>query len=190
MINTNINFGGFYYSLHDSLIDNMINSYFDYNDELIDSLEIDYKTIQNEYIKEYLFVLDEFIRDEFLEPGYKKILFHDVKLISPTFYNYTTDTINVNISNYNAKVITNLFIDDEDFYSYLKEKIKSFDGYISFYTFDEVIANKDDMLISYVFDYITSELLDDETFLNYYDLNNVYELLYNINDFYKEEIAS
>lgn len=175
MKNCNVPFGGFYNSLHSSLIDSMLDNFYsdeDGNALCYDDLNINYDEIHAQYIKAYINNLNEFLRDDFEID----VTFHNLRLDSPREYNFTTDKINCNISDLNCKKLINLFKKDNYFLSALRDYTKSYDGYISFYNYDEALNNKDDILIEYVMQYIC-KLLDNDTYLTYYDMNNVYELL-------------
>ncbi len=134
MINTNIRFNGFYNSLHSDLIDDAIESYyrddngvFNY-DSIVDN--IDYKTIHKDYIEVFT---DEF--KSWIQDNYNlDIDFKDLKLISPQYYNYSTDVINCNISDRDNSLLMTTFKRDKDFISYLEDRTTSRSGFISHYT--------------------------------------------------------
>ena len=97
MINTNIEFGGFYESIHSNNIDYMIDNYYlDDDGNPLDyyELNIPYATIHNAYIKSWVFGFSEFIKND-----YNIIIdFNELELISPKYYNYSTDTIDCKIT--------------------------------------------------------------------------------------------
>ena len=188
MIKFNLEFGGFYCSTHDGLINNMIESYFD-NDkidenevflsELDDKYDINYKLIQIEYSKKYLEDLEEFISDFYnidIELKFDS-------LNSPRFYNFETDKIECNIHSKDAYKLMNHF-NDEDCIEWIDEVSSSRDGFTSFYEGYEEVKKDNSILLQYIFKYIHEEFTDDE-YLKYYDVNNRYELLHSL-DFYTE----
>jgi len=154
MIKTTIEFGGFYESIHSDNIENLIEAYeYDYDN-------IDWDKTHDDYIKDYCYVLSSFILEEYdLDIDFKNI-----SLYSPRFYNYETDTIDCEINNQQVNRLNEIFLKDNDFIEYLKERTKSVSGYMSFYTYNQAIDNKDDILIAYVLEYICN---------NIYDYNNM-----------------
>jgi len=173
MKNLNLKFGGFYGSIHESNIDMMVEDYY-YNENYEDR-DINYPLIFEKYSRAYLGIFQEWLQDEY----FKNCKLHFVYLFSPTYYNYRTDEININISNDLEYKIYHLLIRDVVFLGYLKEETTSFDGYISFYSFDEVLKNKDNIFASFGLNYLVDKF-NDEDFEQYYDINNLYELLYQL----------
>ena len=146
-IKTNIAFGGFYNSHHQSNIDYMIEAY-EYDWE-----NVNYTDTHNSYIDDYASKLSSFILSE-----YKiEIDFKNIKLNSPKYYNYSTDVIDCEIDSQQVVQLNQVLIKDDSFLSYLKDHTKSYDGYISFYDYDEALSNKDDILILYVLEYVSNE---------------------------------
>lgn len=176
MKNINLEFGGFYSSIHDENVNSMLDQYYsDEEGQFLDYsyLNIDYRAIYNEYIKDYCHMLTQYMSDEYSID----VKFKNLSLISPREYNFSTDKINVNITNLANKNINKLFLKNSTFLEYLKNATKSYDGYMSFYSYNEALENKDDMLIEYIFTFICNEFNTDK-FYSYYDNNNLYELLY------------
>tara|TARA_R110002020_G_scaffold84269_1_gene208870 strand:+ start:341 stop:835 length:495 start_codon:yes stop_codon:yes gene_type:complete len=161
MIKTAIEFGGFYESIHSDNIENLIEAYeYDYDN-------IDWDKTHDDYIKDYCYVLSSFILEEYdLDIDFKNI-----SLYSPRFYNYETDTIDCEINNQQVNRLNEIFLKDNDFIEYLKERTKSVSGYMSFYTYNQAIDNKDDILITYVLEYICN---------NIYDYNNMTDVEFEI----------
>ena len=146
-IKTNIAFGGFYNSYHQSNIDHMIEAY-EYDWE-----NVNYTDTHNSYIDDYASKLSSFILSE-----YKiEIDFQNIKLNSPKYYNYSTDVIDCEIDSQQVMQLNQVLIKDDSFLSYLKDRTKSYDGYISFYNYNEALSNKDDILILYVLEYVSNE---------------------------------
>lgn len=70
------------------------------------------------------------------------------------------------------------FKKDNAFKKWLIDATKSYDGYHSFYTYDDAINDKDNILLVYAFKWLSESLNDD--WLQYYDFNNVYEMLHHL----------
>jgi len=146
-----INFGGFYESIHDSRIDNMIEAYGgDEYPEYNDWENIDFKKTFKSYIEAYCSDLSSFIKSEYnIDMDFK-----DLELESPKYYNYSTDTILANIPDNQIKELNYLMIKDALFLEFLEERVKSGSGYISFYTYETALANKNNILIVYILEFI------------------------------------
>lgn len=182
MKNLYLSFNGFYGSNHSDNIDSMVEYYFEEGDDL-EKYDINYSFIFNEYSKKWLNCFNEWLQDENFTKGNLKFL----SLNSPKYYNYTTDKIEIKINNSDAAKIIKLLKKDSSFINYLTEKTISTDGYISFYSFHDAWDNKDDILVSFCLDYLSS-IFEEKEFYNYYDRNNCYELLYKIDNFYIEAV--
>jgi hypothetical protein len=177
MINTTINFGGFYESIHDDQIEWAIESYysddngvFNY-DEIAD--KIDYKKIKHDYSKSYCNLLTNWIQDNY---GVN-IFFDNIKLSSPREYNFETDKIVCDVSESAIESLINRFKDDETFLEYLKDRTKSYDGFISFYTYQDALDNKNNILSVYILEYLANKFETDD-FLEYYDRAYMYDNIY------------
>lgn len=170
MINTNINFTGFYESIHSDFIENAIESYYQDDYELnYDSIsdKINYDAIYKNYIVDFTNDFKDWIQDNYpINPS-----FCNLKLISPKYYNYSTDVINCDINESDAISMHNFFKDDKEFLSFLKDRTKSYSGYISFYTFEDALANKNDILSDYILEFLVRKFED-----NYYPNN--YDSIY------------
>ena len=175
MTRVTIPFGGFYESIHHTLIDCMLESYF--NDVDYSELDINYDLIHLTYIEHYLESFQEFMEDH-LDTQIRK--FHNIRLDSPRYYNFETDTISTSIADSIVNKLTKKFRKHSEFITWLTDATQSYDGYISFYTFHDVWENKDNMLIQYIFKYICTNLLTTDIYLEYYDTNSTSEILYNI----------
>jgi hypothetical protein len=103
--------------------------------------------------------------------------FKDLKLISPQYYNYSTDVINCNISERDNALLMITFKRDKDFISYLEDRTANRSGFISHYTFSEALSNKDDILSDYILEYLVSKFESDNLFmLDNYDF--IYQSLH------------
>tara|TARA_R100000697_G_scaffold121713_1_gene149439 strand:+ start:666 stop:1226 length:561 start_codon:yes stop_codon:yes gene_type:complete len=164
-IKTKIEFGGFYQSIHLDLIDHKIDSYYENgNFPLYDNDNIDYKKTYDSYIESYAKEFESYIFNE-----YKlNIDFKNISLNSPEFYNFETDTIYCDVDKEQAQKLINHFNKNFEFLEHLKNRTKSYDGYISFYTYDQAINNKDDILIMYLLEYLANKF--NEKFIIYGDI--------------------
>lgn len=151
-IETSIKFGGFYESIHDLNVDYMVEAYeYDFD-------HVDYKKTLNSYIESYCHKLESYIYNEYKV----NINFKDLKLYSPQYYNYSTDVIDCKIKSKEAYKLNEVLKTDEDFLKFLKDRTTSYDGYMSFYKYDEALNNKDNILIMYVLEYICNQLNNKE----------------------------
>jgi hypothetical protein len=159
-----INFGGFYESIHDSRIDNMIEGYGgDEYPEYNDWENIDFKKTFKSYIEAYCNDLSGFIKSEYnIDMDFK-----DLELESPKYYNYSTDTILADIPKNQIKELNSLMIKDALFLEFLEERVKSCSGYISFYTYETALANKNNILIVYILEFICDKFNEVMDFYNF-----------------------
>jgi len=175
MLNTSINFGGFYESYHSYNIDTIIEGFIEHDNESNDTeksesdYDINYKAMRNEYIKAYISVFSDYIK----EKHNINITFFNPKLWSPSEYNFQTDVIDCQISNYDYKQLKMVFLNDYEFHNYLKERTKSYDGYQSYYTYDSAL-NDNEILSQFILDYILE--LSNEDYPFYVDNHKIYEL--------------
>jgi hypothetical protein len=174
-----VNFGGFYNSIHDELIDSMLDSYYqDEEGNILDyySLDIPYKTIFDKYSKFYINSFSGWLFDNFD----LCINLRFSHLNSPREYNFNTDKIIAFISKSDEFKLLKHFRNDAGFLEYLKKATRSYDGYISFYDYESALKNQDGVLSDYLTQYLCNEF-NQSDYLSCYDLNNGYELLYSIN---------
>jgi len=153
-IETKIEFGGFYESIHSHWIDSRIESYYE-DDDLPEYHEdnIDYKKTNDSYIEDYCSKFESYILNE-----YKlNIDFENISLNSPKFYNFETDTIDCDVDKKQAKKLINHFNKDCNFKMFLKNRTTSYDGYMSFYTYDQAINDKDNILIMYLLEFLANQ---------------------------------
>ena len=144
-----IQFGGFYESIHMHNVDSLIECYKDewaeYNED-----NVNYKKTYLNYSNSYCSHLSNFIQSEYNI----SMNFKNLELQSPEYYNYSTDKILANIPAKQIKELNSLMIKDVLFLEFLKERTKSYDGYLSFYTYETALNNKDNILIMYILEYI------------------------------------
>lgn len=163
-IQTSINFGGFYNSIHESQIDAFIEFYYQDEFNYLDPGEypsfnyenIDYKKTFNSYIKDYCIEFESYILNQYEID----INFKNIKLNSPKEYNFKTDTIGCNINEIENKKLIETFKNDLDFLNYLENSTTSSDGFISFYTFEQALNDKDNVLSIYLLEYLSNEFND------------------------------
>jgi len=166
-----INFGGFYYSIHSANIDIMIEQYEEPNETDGTVIEFDnYNELCIEYSKEYVEFLNELLNTDI----------DFISLESPKFYNYSTDKIKAEISKEDVLKVFK-YIKENDLKIDITERIKevttSVSGYIPFYSYEDIFKHENiDILIQCIFDVICNNT--GEEFLNYYDRNYMYELIY------------
>ena len=157
MIDTTIEFGGFYDSIHSSHIDMTTENYFDDTPLQNDDNNFEYfnwSAIHQSYIESYVNKLSDYITDNYqIDIDFKK-----VSLDSPTQYNFKTDVINCSVNKKKIELLNNKLIIDDEFAKYLKDSTQSYDGYMSFYTYQQALNNKDDILSVYVLRYICHKL--------------------------------
>ena len=161
IINTNINFGGFYESIHSYIIDTYVEDY-EYDWE-----KVNYRATYEIYAKDYINVLNNELD---INISFKS-------LNSPKFYNYSTDFINVEITKKDALKLFQ-YVRNEDLkqevINIIKESSTSKDGYIAFYNYEDFFKKENlNILIECLFDVIIENLQDDiveELQANYIDI--------------------
>jgi hypothetical protein len=158
-VETTINFGGFYHSIHDGNIESIIESSYDGGNYPEYHFEnIDYKKTEQSYIEDYCSKFTNYILNEY---GIT-INFKDLKIWSPSEYNFNTDKIDCFVSKSQSNKLTNHFKKNDDFLKFLKDRTQSCDGFWSFYTFDEALSNKDNKLIMYLLEFLSNEFNEKE----------------------------
>jgi len=177
----NLNFGGFYESIHSCMIDDSIANYYDkdindiFEDQYLNKIynEIDFKAMQKNYciewLNEYLSIVD----------NHNQLNIEFKGINSPEYYNYETDKINALINEFAIdNIIKNA---NYDLIEYINENSQSYDGFHSHYIgFNEVIKNKA-VFMTYYTDYLT-ELNKDKIKYIYEDIFIDVELLEKKND--------
>jgi hypothetical protein len=162
----NVNFGGFYESLHDYYVEESIASYFGY---YLEDGEVDqeqmwhigfdiWKWVKIEYSKEYVNELNYMLDT--------RIKF--VELDSPSMYNYRTDVIIANISRKDRLAIMEYIREEglkEQVLKHIKISSTSYDGYISFLNYEDYFKKENtNFLIEIMLDVIikNSEIVLEE----------------------------
>ena len=158
LIDTQIAFGGFYQGQHNANIENITNNYFDdvsyEDDNFVDYFN--WTTIHNNYIKFWVEKFEDYLKNNYNIKTSTNI-FKDVKLWSPKYYNYTTDHIDCKIYKRCAAQLHKSLRNNEDFKKYVKQGTTSYDGYVSYFTYNEIFENKDDFLTVYCLDFIAKK---------------------------------
>ena len=164
---TTIEFGGFYESIHSSHIDMMTENYFDDTPLQNDENNFDYfdwSAIHQSYIESYVNKLSEYITENYEID----IDFKNISMDSPKEYNFATDVINCDVIKKQIELLNKELLKDKKFLEYLKDSTQSYDGFMSFYTYEQAINNKDDMLSVYVLRYISNQLNNEYLDIEYY----------------------
>lgn len=177
---TIINFGGFYHSIHSGLIDNAAeltctNNEGDLDQKMYD--EFNWQEAQKKYCSAYLDKFEDWLTDEIELKETPQLQFKE--LISPRYYNYTTDKIEASISEENSKEIKNaLLLSDyaTEFAQYVAERTTEQPGYSPFYTYKQVMQNKKGIFIDLALEFLT-EKYNKEDLLNSIHEVNVYEAI-------------
>ena len=139
-LQANFNFGGFYNSQHDWVIDNYIDTFIrdiesdelpENEGEIYDA--IDYKGLRNLYCEQLVKFMNSKLNTslEYLE------------LNSPAYYNFTTDKIVVKFDEKDFESIKEYipYNIEEDIEELLKDWTTSRDGYIPYYSYSEIKDN-------------------------------------------------
>lgn len=168
MVNTTIEFGGFYGSIHEQLIQSAIESYIDTESAEYDL--IDWRANFERYIKWYALEFERFILDE----CGVSVTFSNIELKSPREYNFKTDTIEAAIGKSAEKALILAYKNDPDFVGFLSEATKSYSGFISFYSFHDAISNKDNVFTVYLFRYL-AEIFNDTELESRFDITCQYD---------------
>lgn len=135
-IKYNLDFGGFYESVHNWSIENSIayhfdvDSYEDINDSQFNA--IDFKAMQLDYARQWF------------DLYYEKVFSHGdfVGIDSPSYYNFETDKIEVEISASRVNQIIEDSCSDYELIDFIDTHSQSYDGFNSYYEgFDNVKKN-------------------------------------------------
>jgi len=176
-IKTTINFGGFYNSIHDDNIEWACESFYsDDNgncnwDIILDN--VDFKKLRGVYIDLYCDLFSDWLKENY---GIA-IKFKNISLSSPREYNFETDKILCDITQVENESLIKTMKAKPAFLEWLKDKAKSKSGYISFYDFDDVMNDKNEIFSVYALEYLTSEY-ENSDFISDYDRASGYDVLY------------
>jgi hypothetical protein len=148
-INSSINFGGFYNSIHSDIIDTYIEDY-EYDWE-----KVNYISTYENYSKDYIKVLNNILDTNI---SFKA-------LNSPRFYNYSTDVISIEISKKDALKLFQYVRNEElkqEVFNIIKDSSTSKDGYVAFYNYKDFFKKDNlDILLECMLDVIIENLQDD-----------------------------
>ena len=178
-----INFGGFYGTEHGAALDNIIeNPYQDDNGEIpadfYEAAVIDYPAVKKDYCKAFIDFINETL----------KIKLKFKELISPKEYNFATDRIAAEITESDYKKVVK-FVEKEyadDLEAEILDATTAKSGYIPFYTAKEIKADKS-LFCQICFDVLLNNDINEAVWLDYYDINYLYELGFH-NEYVKYEL--
>lgn len=165
---TRLEFGGFYESIHKGIIDSQIESFIEFDNDENDTnkteedYNFNYSLMYQDYIEQYCKLLEDYILNEYNID----VNFTDLKLVSPQYYNFETDKIECKLDK--PSTIRDYFKTHEDFLDYLQDATQSYDGYTSYYNFDEALNNKNNILLLYIFQYICNKFYNTDNFYDIY----------------------
>ena len=145
---------------------------------------INFNDIRNKYIVGYCNCLGNIILNEF---GIS-FDFVNLKLDSPREYNFETDVILCEVDKGKIQSLTNIFLNSseykKDFIKHIEDITTSKSGYIPFYSFEDIMNNKNDMLYTQAFNFlinnteltqdIPTDIEYDEWYLSEYEINELH----------------
>jgi hypothetical protein len=86
-----------------------------------------------------------------------------LQLWSPNEYNFNTDKIDCQVNKSQSNKLINHFKKDDDFLEHLeKVELNLMMVIRSFYTFDDALSNKNNILNMYLFEYLSNQFNDKE----------------------------
>lgn len=171
-------FTGFYNTIAENEIDYTVESEMKYYNVSYEQLEIDYKGMFSEIGQYFIDQLENELQGEFSS---LKLKF--VEVDSPKYYNYRNDEIIVSISLNQQdvnKLIDLIFEYQDDFSNYLYDNFTSLSGFIPSYSsqfedWQQETKNfkiyDDDVMLSYVLDFICIYVLELEEYNLLEDVN-------------------
>jgi hypothetical protein len=176
-IKTSINFGGFYNSIHDDNIEWACESFYGDDsgacdwDIILD--KVNFKKLHGVYIDLYCDLFSDWLKENY---GIA-IKFKNISLSSPREYNFETDKILCDITQVENESLIKALQSNTKFLDWLKDRTKSRSGFISFYSYDDAMNNKNDMYSVYALEYLASEY-ESTDFESDYDRASGYDVLY------------
>lgn len=186
-------FNGFYNTLFEDLIDNAtefaIDNYNEQNGTELnyDDFNFDFITLQNEICKDAVSKIEEKLNEIGINC---KIIYEN--LISPTYYNFSNDSINIEINFKKfSQVIEILEQNFDSFSQYIKDNYTSRDGFISSHSsyasdwMEDLIeyAENETHKVGAVLDFILQKIEEYKDEDLYFELcENYYEIDYTINE--------
>ena len=161
-IEFNLQFGGFYHSIHSDVLDNELEYILQENGNAVSEIEefnednVDWKETHINYAKNYLRSFCNLID---MELEY-------VELWSPDYYNFQTDKIVCKIDMIDYNDLAYAYCNDKEFVKWLNDISRSRDGFRSFYSGIDEVKKEPSILMEYIFQYIIwhdgAELYDSE----------------------------
>ena len=144
-----LQFGGFYNSHHEFVVDDKVELYY----PELDVDDINWQMTHENYAKAWLDMFESHLEHE-----------HDLtidlefsSLWSPKYYNFQTDEIMTAIPTEQYKKLKVIFNNDPEFVEWVNTASRSRDGFVSFYSgIDEVSAN-DEIFLQYLFMFLVNE---------------------------------
>lgn len=172
MIQFKINFGGFYWSHYSEAMDHTIEREIN-EGYMVDDSKVNYQKIHEAMAEDIHDKTENYINDLI---HYFSINLKYVELVSPKYYNYSTDVIISEISEEDYKTIFEYYNGSVDFVEYVNEHSKSYDGFISHYVGIDEVRKEPSIFMEYLFNYLIK--LDGDQYL-YATLDNLTETIYN-----------
>ena len=155
-----IPFEGFYNSVYDSMVDDIVESEIE-DDFMLNDDDIDYRHIFKEMSRSIFDDIIELFNDEFDLFTSNDYITYD-GLYSPKYYNFGTDKIEAVCEDGVYLTLLNKFKDDNDFIDYVNEVSKSRDGFTSFYDGIEEVSEEPSIFLEYLFQWFVLNTNRDE----------------------------
>ena len=172
-----IPFEGFYYSIYDSIIDDILES--EISEGYLTEKETENINYNNLHLKLSKHIFDcilELFNDEFdLFTDNNYITFDG--LYSPKYYNYSTDKIKAIITPEIYLTLLNKFQNNDSFVNYLNEVSKSRDGFTSFYEGINEVKKESSIFLEYLFQWFTLSEFREEVIQ--FTTADIHEIIYN-----------
>ena len=186
-------FNGFYNTLFEDILDNAVDDAIEYYNEQnesdlnYDDFDFDFDSIMNEICKDAVLKVEEKLN----EIGINCSIKYDT-LVSPKYYNFSNDSINIEINFKKfSQVIEILDQNYDSFSQYIKENYTSCSGFISSYSnyasdwMEDLRENGENEAhkVGAVLNFILQEIEEYKPDNLYYELcANAYFLEYTINE--------
>jgi hypothetical protein len=174
-----IPFEGFYYSVYEGMLEDVINN------EIQDGYmknddNVNYKIIFEAMAQSIFYdIIEIFIDETFGSIGDEfcsnKIIYEG--LSSPKYYNYSTDKLIAVISYNNYSLIYGKYIINNNFINYVNEYSKSRDGFASFYEGINQVSSEPEIFLEYLFQWFVLNEYREE--IIHKTTDNLTEIIYN-----------
>ena len=161
---TTINFGGFYESIHDCIVDEAIASDIGVMD---DEWSEGYEKIAQASRCPYLAAYGKEYINKLNSETNTNIIFSAIK--SPQFYNFSTDTIEARVSTKDSLALFR-YIRENELFNELESNIRNMttrqDGFIPFYSYSDIMKKENRGLLNEaLLNAIIDDLSNDGTFM-------------------------